>query len=229
MSNVFTNDITDTPVLSPGWTVQKGPAGDQSLVSGSGALGMSGGINMNGLLAQSFALEDLGVVTSGGTLLQAGQLQGIKLVVEDPITTTYGAMVVGSAGASSAIAHGWFWLFDSNGNVVLQTADQTSSFLSAASFQKAAWVNGPTLLECGVYFFGAGYSTGTTAPKVVGPTQLGAALNYNLAAVAGAGCFRFWFLGSAVSATGLSGTQVTLTSVQNDGGTSTIQPFAALL
>jgi hypothetical protein len=42
MSNVaFPNDAGDTPVLTPGWTAQKGPAGDQNLTGHAGVTPLS--------------------------------------------------------------------------------------------------------------------------------------------------------------------------------------------
>lgn len=40
MADVFVPQANDTPVLTPGWTVQSTPAGEESLVSHAGPTGL---------------------------------------------------------------------------------------------------------------------------------------------------------------------------------------------
>lgn len=234
MSNqVFSQPAMNTPVLSPGWTVQNAATGsNQNLTANLGAAsGESVGspVATNNFLAQSLQLEDVSV--SAPAVMPSGTLVGAKVIVNDDIESFNGTVYVGAAGSAYTTTHGWLVLVDANGDILAQTADLTTAFgtASVGVFTKP-WAS-PVNLTGGQYYVAAVLvGSGTTAPKLAGAYAPSALLNLNLAAVAGGpgsatpgGSFRFADLATGIS-TALP-SSVTMTSITAD---NTIQLFAAL-
>jgi len=234
MTQVFSQPAMDTPVLTPGWTVQTASTGsNQNLTAVSPSAASLNALTLNGFLAQSIQTEDL---TAAGVAMASGTLYGAKVTVEDMLVSTKGAVYIGTAGSVYTTTHGWLVLVDCNGNIVAQTADLTSTVGSAsAGLLSASWAS-PATLNGGQYYVGAvQVGSGTTAPKLAGAANPSAVNNMNLtipnaSATLATGLDRFVTLATglttALPATPLANWGTNSTSVAAD---VTVQMFAALL
>ena len=189
--------------MPQGWTVQDSltdsyGAGDQNLVSSSGATGALTGNNRSGFIAQSYELE---AAVAGTTALTAGTVYGTKLIVKDPVTSTYGWLFPTVAAITPT--HGWVGLLDAVGNVVAQSADLLTLYFLSTGPTAVAWTT-PVALNGGVYQVITVQVGAGTSPKFATSSGLGAATNANTSA--GTGNLNYFTCASGVAAAGSGAT-----------------------
>lgn len=97
MSNAFANDPTDTPIMSPGWTVQSSSAGyDQNLVGSAGTGDTFPVVSVNGKTAAvTLAAADVGALPSTAVATK-------QTATGEAAMTTAVITATGLAGADAA-------------------------------------------------------------------------------------------------------------------------------
>lgn len=156
-----------------------------------------------GMVAQTFPIW--GCAASGTILTTAGSVFGSAILVREKVAVSTLFANVTVAGATLTATNCWGLLYNANGTLLGQSADQTTPWQTAglSSMALTATSTGALTLPAGLYW-GAVVATGSTLP-----TFSRAAMGSASASLASA--FYNLGAGAAVSRTGVLATSITTT------------------